>query len=620
LDYERIGLARAAGVFHAKNILLLVESPAEDEADDDQRCQSLVVVTTSANLTRSGWHENLEVAQVLEIESGEASAVRDDMLHKRGLLSVLEDAAPGGSTSDAMSQVAATAVIREFLLQQTESPAHRKHRGRLRPRLFVGREKFAEFLRVAGRIDPNEYCLEIISPFFENTAEASTLRALLDAVQPAETRIYLPLADDGTARCSKEFFQAVQGMDRVRWASLPTKMTQWSRKGDKTKHRNVHAKVYRLFKGGRAKDDWRDVQIVGSVNLTGAAHAGGAVRNFETAMLVDLECPNRPDWWLTPLDKPAGAFDFCVSEHDAGSLACHELTLRFHWHSDPHEERLDYFWKAESTPPPCASIWANGCRLFGFGKIEFDRWEPLDDGARQAIQERLRTSSLVELLVESVPDQESSASMQPLLVQEINMAQKPPLLEGLSAAEILEYWSLLTPDQRNEYLERKLTALLERAETQGCATTLPEPSESLFDRFAGIFHAFSCLEEHVLEALKRGAEKDARYRLIGTSYDSLPTLANQVKDSADAVVAYITLLRAGEVFRRLRGQIRREGIKSDFLEKPDVKQTCRRYEREWRQACQVSKGRIAAEGTSIPDGFFDWYERAFTGSVRVADD
>ena len=193
------------------------------------------------------------------------------------------------------------------------------------------------------------------------------------------------------------------------------------------------------------------------------------------------------------------------------------------------------------------------------------------------------------------------------------MAQKPPLLEGLSAAEILEYWSLLTPDQRNEYLERKLTALLERAETQHGATALPEPSESLFDRFAGIFHAFSCLEEHVLEALKRGAEKDARYRLIGTSYDSLPTLANQVKDSADAVVAYVTLLCAGEVFRRLRGQIRREGIKSDFLEKPDVKEACRRYEGEWRQACEESKGRIAGGGTPIPEGFFDWYERAFGG-------
>ena len=36
LDYERIGLARPAGVFHAKNILLLLESPAEDGADNDK--------------------------------------------------------------------------------------------------------------------------------------------------------------------------------------------------------------------------------------------------------------------------------------------------------------------------------------------------------------------------------------------------------------------------------------------------------------------------------------------------------------------------------------------------------------------------------------------------------
>jgi hypothetical protein len=389
LDYERIGLARPAGVFHAKNILLLLESRAEDGTDNGKPRQSLVVATTSANLTRSGWHENVEVAQVLEIKSGEPSSVRDDMLHKRGLLSVLEDAAPGGSTSDAKSQVAAVAVIREFLLKQTESPAHRKHGGRLRPRLYVGREKFAEFLRVAGRVDPNEYCLEIISPFFENTVEASTLRALLDAVQPAETRIYLPLADDGTARCSKEFFQAVEGMDNVHWARLPSDMTRWSRKGDKTKHRNVHAKVYRLFRGGRAKDDWRDVQVVGSVNLTGAAHAGGTVRNFETAILVDLECPHRPDWRLTLLDKPAAEFDPGMSEDDTGTLACHELTLRFHWQSDPNKERLDYFWKAEPSPPQCASIWANGCRLFAFGKIVFDRWEPLDDDSQRASEHRL---------------------------------------------------------------------------------------------------------------------------------------------------------------------------------------------------------------------------------------
>ena len=335
---------------------------------------------------------------------------------------------------------------------------------------------------------------------------------------------------------------------------------------------------------------------------------------------MDLECPHRPDWWLTPLDKPAAEFDPSVSEDDAGTLACHELTLRFHWQSDPNKERLDYFWKAEPSPPQCASIWANGCRLFAFGKIVFDRWEPLDDDARQAIQQRLRTSSLVELLVESVPEQRSPVSMQPLLVQEINMAQKPPLLEGLSAAEILEYWSLLTPDQRNEYLERKLTALLERAETQHGATALPEPSESLFDRFAGIFHAFSCLEEHVLEALKRGAEKDARYRLIGTSYDSLPTLANQVKDSADAVVAYVTLLRPARCFGVCGARFGARASRATSWRNLTSKMPAGGTKGNGRQACEASKGRIAAGGTSIPDGFFDWYERAFTGSVRVAND
>ena len=64
--------------------------------------------------------------------------------------------------------------------------------------------------------------------------------------------------------------------------------------------------------------------------------------------------------------------------------------------------------------------------------------------------------------------------------------------------------------------------------------------------------------------------------------------------------AYVTLLRAGEVFRRLRGQIRREGIKSDFLEKPDVKEACRRYEREWDRRARRAKVASQCEGTSVP--------------------
>lgn len=199
------------------------------------------------------------------------------------------------------------------------------------------------------------------------------------------------------------------------------------------------------------------------------------------------------------------------------------------------------------------------------------------------------------------------------------MDQKPPLLEQLTAAEILEYWSLLTQDQRNDFLERKLAALLEPAERQK-GVKPPEPAESFFDRFAGIFHAFSCLEEHVLDALKRKSVKDARYRLLGKSYDSLPTLARQVKESADkdAVVGYVTLLRASEVFRNLRRQIQAAGIKTDFLEAN--KSACSEYERKWAADCEEVKSRITLEGSHDPATFFAWYEKQFAKPVQVAAD
>ena len=50
LDYDRIALAPPRGVFHAKNMMFLVENRSEDEASDDATEDSLVLITTSANL------------------------------------------------------------------------------------------------------------------------------------------------------------------------------------------------------------------------------------------------------------------------------------------------------------------------------------------------------------------------------------------------------------------------------------------------------------------------------------------------------------------------------------------------------------------------------------------
>jgi hypothetical protein len=607
LDYERIALARPHGVFHAKNILLMVENIDEDNAEPDRTWNSLVLVTTSANLTRCGWHENLEVAHVLEINPGDTSAVRSDLLNMRGLLSVLEDASPGANLYGTPPHPAIES-IRRFLREEAESPSYLKQGGRLRTRLYVGREPVAKFLSETGRINPGEYSLEIVSPFFENTSDARTLKVLLSELQPIETRVFLPFDDDGKARCSGEYFEAVRDLENVYWARLPDDLTRWSGKVSTGKRRNVHAKIYRLFKRARSSSDWREVQLVGSVNLTGAAHAGGTERNFETAALVDLPCEHEPDWWMRRLSSLPLEFATREPEDEAGKLACHEVVLRFDWQTS----ELDCFWKAEPRLPSRATISGCGCPLFEIANVVVDRWWALDAAASQRMREHLNSSSLVELQI-------AGESPQPLLVQEVNMGNKPPLLEKLTPAEILEYWSLLTPDRRNDFLERKITAFIARVEVGQRIVAPPDAPEAFFDHFAGIFHAFSCFEEHTLEALKRGAEKEVRYRLLSTSPDSLPNLVDQVKITAekDPAAAYVTLLCASQVFSRLRKAVRQQGIKSSFLDVPAIKGLCSDYDTKWQQATQTIRARIDLGEELDANRFFAWYEDAFAKPVRV---
>ena len=47
---------------------------------------------------------------------------------------------------------------------------------------------------------------------------------------------------------------------------------------------------------------------------------------------------------------------------------------------------------------------------------------------------------------------------------------------------------------------------------------------SMFDRFAGIYHAFGCLRRYIDDATEDGRAKEASARLLGAKYDSLPCL------------------------------------------------------------------------------------------------
>ena len=78
--------------------------------------------------------------------------------------------------------------------------------------------------------------------------------------------------------------------------------------------------------------------------------------------------------------------------------------------------------------------------------------------------------------------------------------------------------------------------------------------DTLFDRFAGFFHAFGSLEKSVRQALAEKRAKDASYRLFGKKYDSLSTLLGRLPnvESGDAVDRYVIVLCATQLVKEVQ--------------------------------------------------------------------
>ena len=84
LDVKRIPVRHPTGVFHPKNVLLLVEDA--EPGEDGGRSRALLVASSSANLTRAGWWENAEACHIESIEAEDKNRVRDDLrVFLRGL-------------------------------------------------------------------------------------------------------------------------------------------------------------------------------------------------------------------------------------------------------------------------------------------------------------------------------------------------------------------------------------------------------------------------------------------------------------------------------------------------------------------------------------------------------
>ncbi len=596
LDYRRIDVGRRTGCFHPKVVLLLVDDHHDEDEPIKPVRQALIVGLLSANLTRAGWWENLECAHLDEIKDWEVDdepcAFRADLL---ALILLIRKSAQEGDDQRALDR------IHEFLRTRTHTDrvTRRKSRGTYHTRIFCGQQQqdLAGWLR-ERRLRDESLNLEVISPFFDGDG-AGPLPELQDAVRPRETRVFLPTEADGAAEVSKTTYDEIAEV--ATWARLPGDVTGRGKSGEAkgVQPRRVHAKVYRLWRKGGP-----DLLVVGSPNLSSAGHSRATAGNLEAAFLVDVTDAGYPQrWWLEPVDHEAERFtDTAPAEEDGLEGAGLNLSLQYDWGKnelsyrlvrDDADKRVERF---EVNQPA-------GPHLFSVDRPRSGRWVTCPGDAATQVRDLLASTSFLQIT--------HKGRSWRILVREEGMAYRPSLWTELTPEEILEYWSLLTAAQRAAFIER-----LTQDSLEGLPTAIRDPlrsKDTLFDRYAGIYHAFGCLSRHVETAVDERREAEAEARLLGAKYDSLPSLLEKTLalDDADPIVRYVTLLCAkqlrDDLFGRYRPffKARKKGLAAlDRLltQLPDLKDALPLPDDDDREA------------------FLDWYESAFLRPARLPGD
>jgi len=461
----------------------------------------------------------------------------------------------------------------------------------LHPHFFYGRSTVVEFLREACGRSLDGACLEIISPYFDVMPESAPLKELISRFHPREVRVFLPRKNSGEALCSPELYEWVRSLeaDGVCWGRLPKDILRCG-KGEEVKQRFVHAKVYRFF----TPQPKREILFVGSANLTRAAHQTGG--NLETGFLVEVKPSRRPEWWLEIEGPRPKIFEPRSEDEGTASSSGTRLSIRFSWNTGSAQAYWD-----DAAPVPRLSVECQGVQLFEVEAIPSRVWTTLDATACDELQRILRSTSMLTVLGDG-PEPGL------LLVQEEAMSHKPSILLDLSPAEILRYWSLLTVEQRAAAIEAHTVVPLD---DEGAALVAPfqllADHNTLFDRFAGIFHAFGCLERSAREALREGKKREATYRIFGQKYDSLGNLLTRVmKENADskgdAVEHYLIMLCAHQVVDELKRD------HSEFWQ--EYAEDARSLRLQLDAVSQVRGCLVARDPDRMPK-FLTWFEHWF---------
>jgi hypothetical protein len=520
LDIRRIPCYQRTGYFHPKVIFVVVEDAAGP---------ALVTMTGSANLTRAGWWENVESAAIEELREGDSSRMRD------GLVAFTEQLR---RQTAAVREHEALDAVRSFFRGVTQK-GQRSSGGRLHTHFYSnGRgsaQSVSEFIAEATRGTVVGWNLDVISPYVDETDRSRPLEELARVFRPRSVRVLIP-EHDGAARLPPSLYESVRANGWA-WGRLPPDLTSGGQDA-RAAVRVVHAKVYRFFAGER------EIIFVGSVNLTNAGHQAGG--NAEAGVLFERRPRQRLRHWLTPIDE-APAFFSPTREEEGFEAYAPRLVIRYDWSS----QAVAALWEASSENPRLR-LRAHGVDLFEIeqGALPTRQWQDLVEVHVETLEEQLRASSFLT----AVTDEGREGV---LLVLEIGMAHRPSLLLDLTPAEILQYWALLTADQRAQYLGERGEGVndLEGAESLVSGRRDNLRPESMFDRFAGMFKGFASLERKVISALEDRRPAEAEFLVVGKKPDSLRRLVDRVADrtSVDTRLEdYLLLLCAEQLVHHLR--------------------------------------------------------------------
>jgi len=577
LDIRRIPIRHHPAIFHAKTIFLLLESIEPDK--EGLHARSLLVANLSSNLTEAGWWRNVECCHVEEILEGSRTSLKEDF---RTFLTALKRRARAVKKHEAVDD------ILKFL--QGLQPETRKTavNGRLQTRFFDGSQSLPDFLDSAAGPLVRGANLEIISPYFDDASVCKPLEELIDRLQPRQIRVFLPRSNAGEGLCRSDLYDSVRAIPNVEWGRLEKDLLR-SGSSENAADRFVHAKVYRFF----TQNPRREICFVGSANLTSPAHQAGG--NLETGFLVELSPTRRPDFWLAPYQRRPQEFRLPTDDEAAAASGGTSLNLRYHWDSGTAEA----FWDS-AGPSPELRLEARGMTLGIVGPLAPREWINLPAELTQSIAGVLTATSLIAAFGEA--DEPTY-----LLVQEEAMWKKPSLLMSLSAADILLYWSLLTPEQRAAFIAAKAPELALIGEGSELVTQVKilTKEKTLFDRFAGFFHAFGCLERAIRKALEQNHAKEVSCRLFGNKYDSLSPLLDRleaVESNFDDVDRYLIISCAKQLCHK---------IETEFPDFWDLHQSeTKQLETKFEELAHVRE-RLIEPARDDMAKFLQWFDRWF---------